>query len=42
MKAKILGGVTVIFCRMSMKESKLFSSDGKIREIAFKDSKIDC
>ena len=42
MKAKILGGVTVIFCRMSMEGSKLFSSDGEIRKIAFTDSKTDC
>ena len=42
MKAKILGDVMVILCKMSMEESKLFSSDGEIREIEFTDAKIDC
>ena len=42
MKAKIIGGVTVIFYRMDMEESKFIRSDGEIREIAFTDSKIDC
>ena len=41
MRAEILGGATVILCRMSMEESKIFSSDGEIREMGFTDAKID-
>ena len=42
MKAEILCGATAILCRMSMDESKIFSFDGEIREMAFTSAKIDC
>ena len=42
MKAGILGGATAILCRMSMEESKILSSDGEIREMAFTNANIGC